>query len=126
MAGPPAFARPRVGTGCCDFSASLGSGGMSRASAPRGRTERSPLHRLATCKVAGSPHCEMHGPESSRPRCIWGRALARFVLMRPGPMRIAATALVCTLGAFPALAVDLPGGIQLHGRVDVYADVNFT
>jgi Putative beta-barrel porin-2, OmpL-like. bbp2 len=67
----------------------------------------------------------MHGPESSRPRCIWGRALARFVLMRAGPMHFAATALVCTLGAFPALAVDLPGGIQLHGAVDVYADVNF-
>jgi Putative beta-barrel porin-2, OmpL-like. bbp2 len=41
--------------------------------------------------------------------------------MRTAP----ATLLFCTLGAFPALAVDLPGGIQLHGAVDVYADANF-
>ncbi|RPH70179.1 MAG: porin [Myxococcaceae bacterium] len=41
-------------------------------------------------------------------------------------MRVApATLLLSALGAAPALAVDLPLGIQLHGAVDVYADVNF-
>jgi putative OmpL-like beta-barrel porin-2 len=37
-------------------------------------------------------------------------------------------ATVCSLGllvALPASAVDLPGGIQLHGAVDAYADANF-
>jgi len=29
------------------------------------------------------------------------------------------------LASFPARAVDLPGGIQLHGAADVYADANF-
>ena len=32
---------------------------------------------------------------------------------------------VLVLWALPAEAVDLPGGIQLHGAVDVYADANF-
>jgi hypothetical protein len=52
--------------------------------------------------------------------------MARFVLpwrrrMRPGVSAF----FFCATTALPAQAVDLPGGIQLNGAVDVYVDVNF-
>jgi hypothetical protein len=52
--------------------------------------------------------------------------MARFVLVGPWQMRAPlSTFVLSTLAALPARAADLPGGIQVHGAVDVYADANF-
>jgi len=51
--------------------------------------------------------------------------VAQFLLSSSRHMRNALPSLLLLLLAFPARAVDLPGNIQLHGAVDVYADANF-
>ena len=50
--------------------------------------------------------------------------MAQFVLIARRMIRNPLFA-AFVLAAAPAGAVDLPGGIQLHGAVDVYADANF-